>query len=238
MNGDVMKERIQKIMSAYGIASRRKSEAMIANGLVAVNGAVAKLGDTADPEVDTITIDGKPLVGQAERICIALNKPRGYLTTVYDDRGRKTVMQLVSGISERIYPAGRLDMYSSGLLIMTNDGNFANKIMHPINEKDKTYLVRIKGDILKALPILNSAMLIDGYRIRPAKINIIRNDGTTTLLRIIIHEGRNRQIRKMCQSAGVEVVSLHRVSIGNIQLGDLPTGKWRYLTEDEINSLY
>lgn len=232
-----MKERVQKIISAYGIASRRAAEEMIALEQVSVNGVIARLGDTADPAIDKIIINGRPLEKLPARRCIALNKPRGYVTTASDNLKRKTVMDLLPDIGERVYPAGRLDMDSSGLIILTNDGALANKIMHPSNEKEKVYHVRVNGNVEKAVRILNSSMLIDGYRIRPAKVSVLKDDGTSVLLQFVIHEGRNRQIRKMCELVNLNILMLHRISVGEIKLGDLEPGEWRDLTEDEINSL-
>ncbi len=232
-----MKERLQKIISAHGITSRRKAEKLISQGRVTVNGVTAALGTSANAEADIIEIDGKPLTASVKHVYIALNKPRGYLTTVSDDRDRKTVMELVHDVGVRIYPAGRLDMDSSGLLIMTNDGDFANKITHPSNEKEKTYLVRVTGYNDNVLQRLSEPMAIDDYMIAPAKVTLVHNDGTSALLRFIIREGRNRQIRKMCKAADLDVISLHRVSIGNIKLSNLPSGKWRYLTDDEVASI-
>ncbi len=233
-----MQERLQKIISASGLASRREAERLISAGKVYVNGSVAQIGDRADPEIDEITVDGKLLPVSAKKLYIALNKPCGYITTVHDDRGRKTIMELVKDIKERIYPVGRLDMDSSGLILLTNDGDFANKVMHPSSVKNKIYHVKVTGDVVKALPMLNSSMLIDGYRISPAKAVVLQDNGTSHVLEITIHEGRNRQIRKMCDIAGLKVRSLNRVSIGEVSLGELKAGAWRYLTTEEINSFF
>lgn len=218
--------------------SRRAAEKYIADGRVTVNGAAAMIGMDIDPLHDTVEIDGKKAVlSKQENVYIALNKPRGYLTTVHDDRGRHTVSELVSDVSARVYPAGRLDYNSEGLLILTNDGDFANRLMHPSNEKNKTYTVKVRGYDGKSIDILSSPLEIDGYKIKPAKVDLIERRGENAVLKIIIHEGRNRQIRKMCEIANLEVLSLKRVKIGGIELGNLERGKWRYLTRSEIDSI-
>lgn len=229
-----MKQRLQKIISASGAASRRSAEKMIEEGRVTVNGAVAALGGSADPDTDDIRLDGKPLNAGGERLYIMLNKPRGYVTTLSDERGRPTVAELVADCGHRVYPVGRLDMDSEGLLLLTDDGEFANAMMHPRLEVGKTYETLVSGDAEAALPILRSALVIDGYRIRPAKVDIIGREGDKSLLSVTIHEGRNRQVRKMCQAAGLRVHRLRRVSEGPLLLGDLPLGKWRRLTENEM----
>lgn len=233
-----MEERLQKLLSACGAASRREAEDLIKRGLVKVNGKTAVLGQKADIEKDDIELDGKPLKTRVTRVYIMLNKPAGYVTTMRDDRNRRTVLDLVEDCGERVYPVGRLDLNSEGLLFMTNDGDLANRIMHPSGEADKTYHTWINGDNLeKAVEIMSKEMVIDGYKIRPAKVRIIRKSPGGSLLSITIHEGRNRQVRKMCAQAGLSVRRLKRVSEAGISLGDLKSGKWRYLTEDEIRRL-
>lgn len=232
-----MKDRLQKIISAHGAASRRAAEKMIAEGRVAVNGITASLGDSADPETDEITIDGAPLKKQDEAMYIALNKPKGYITTVKDDRGRPTVMELVSDCGCRVYPIGRLDADSQGLILLTNDGELANKLCHPSGEKEKRYIVTVRGDGERALETLNGPMEIDGYTIRPAKVRITGKSRKYYTMEFILKEGRNRQIRKMCSKCRLHVVRLVRTEYAGISLGDLPEGKWRKLNPEEIAGL-
>lgn len=232
-----MKERLQKIISASGICSRRAAEKLISEGKVHINGIAASLGESADPETDEIKVDGKLLTGKGERTYIMLNKPRGFVTTLSDERGRKTVAELVADCGKRVYPVGRLDMDSEGLLIFTDDGEFANALMHPRLEIKKTYETLVSGNADKALPILRSAMEIDGYTIRPAEVEILGREEGRTLLSVIIHEGRNRQVRKMCEKASLRVHRLKRVSEGPLRLGELPLGKWRILTENEMKEI-
>ncbi len=233
-----MKERLQKIISEYGITSRRKAEELIRNGRISVNGRIASLGDSADPAEDEILLDGEKLErSDNEKVYILLNKPLGVVTTMEDERGRSTVKDLTSDVGVRVYPVGRLDINSSGLLIMTNDGDMTNRLTHPSHEVDKEYMVRVKGDVDSAVPVLSSALEIDGYRIRPAKVKLMRRATDSTVISVVIHEGRNRQVRRMCAMAELDVVSLVRVRIGKIHLGALKPGEWRYLTEDEIQYL-
>lgn len=232
-----MGERIQKILSARGVASRRKAEEMIQNGLVTVNGAVAQLGDSADPEADEILIDGKPLPRQEQYVYILLNKPRGYVTTLSDEKGRPNAAQLVADCGVRVYPVGRLDMDSEGLLLFTNDGAFANALMHPKHEVKKTYEVWVTRYAPGAEVRLARPITLDGYTIRPPKVKLIRAEGTKAKFQVTIHEGRNRQVRRMCEAAGMYCTRLRRIKEGSLSLGSLPLGKWRYLTESEVNSL-
>ena len=232
-----MKERLQKILSARGVASRRKSEEMIATGLVTVNGLTASLGDTADPELDEILVEGRPLPSQTEYVYILLHKPRGYVTTLSDEKGRPNAAQLVSDCGLRVYPVGRLDMDSEGLLLFTNDGDFANALMHPKHEVKKTYDTWVTGYVPGAEIKLSRPIALDGYTIRPPKVKLIRADGKKAKFQITIHEGRNRQVRRMCEAAGMTVTRLKRIREGNLSLGDLPLGKWRYLTDEEVKNL-
>lgn len=225
-----MEERLQKILSARGIASRRKAEELIEAGFVTVNGVKASLGDKADPKTDVIKVKGARLPERGDLVYIMLNKPRGYITSVSDEKGRPTVIDLVKDIGERVYPIGRLDWDSEGLLLLTNDGEFANIVAHPSNNKEKTYIVTVEGDAGRVLERLREPMVIDGYKIRPAKVTILNPNK----LSIKIHEGRNRQIRKMCEIVGLKVVTLKRAAVGQVELGRLQTGTWRYLTEREI----
>ena len=228
-----MEERLQKILSSRGIASRRKAEELIENGHVSVNGVRAHLGDKADPDRDIIKVNGARIPGRGDLVYIMLNKPRGYITSMSDEKGRPTVVELTADLGERVYPVGRLDWDSEGLLLLTNDGDFANTIAHPSNNKVKTYLVTVEGNIERALDKLRSPMVIDGYKIRPAKVDVVGEDR----LSIKIHEGRNRQVRKMCAASGLTVLNLKRTAIGQVELGRLKTGTWRYLTAAEISSL-
>lgn len=232
-----MKERLQKIISASGICSRRAAEKLISEGKVLVNGIAAILGQSADPETDEITVEGKLLAGRDKRTYIMLNKPRGFVTTLSDEKGRKTVAELVADCGRRVYPVGRLDMDSEGLLVFTDDGEFANALMHPKLEIKKTYETLVSGNAEKALPVLCSAMDIDGYIIRPATVEILGMEEGKTLLSVTIHEGRNRQVRKMCEKASLRVHRLKRVAEGPLLLGDLPLGKWRELNENEMKEL-
>ncbi len=232
-----MKERLQKILSARGITSRRKAEEWIAQGLVTVNGAVAKLGDTADADLDEILIDGQPLPKQQGYVYILLHKPRGYVTTLSDEKGRPNAAQLVADCGVRVYPVGRLDMDSEGLLLFTNDGAFANGLMHPKQEVKKTYDTWVTGYVPGAEVRLSRPITLDGYTIRPPQVKLIRAEGRKAKFQITIHEGRNRQVRRMCEAAGMECTRLRRVKEGSLSLGDLPLGKWRYLTPEEVQRL-
>ena len=229
-----MVQRLQKLISAAGIASRRSAEQLILSGRVLVNGVTATLGQSADPETDEILVDGVALTGAGgARTYILLNKPRGYVTTLRDERDRPTVAELVADVGKRLFPVGRLDMDSDGLLLMTDDGAFANALMHPSHEVTKTYRTWVSGDVAAALPLLREAMEIDGYRIRPARVHMVAEG----VLEIVIHEGRNRQVRKMCAAAGLKVRRLTRIAEGPLELGELPSGHWRYLSENEIEAL-
>lgn len=230
-----MKERIQKIMAQSGLCSRRAAEQIIRDGGVTVNGRLAGLGDSADPVRDKILVNGKPLRRAEEKVYLMLNKPRGYVSTLKDERGRKTVRQLVEGCHARVYPVGRLDADSEGLLLMTNDGELTLHLTHPSHEAGKTYLVSVRGD-LRRLSGLEQPMDIDGYTVQPAKV-YIRDQASDTEAHIemTIHEGRNRQIRKMCEKCGLEVRRLKRIAVGELMLDPkLAPGKWRALTPEEI----
>lgn len=228
-----MKERIQKILSARGVASRRKAEEMILAGRVRCNGQICALGDSADPDIDIIEVDGAPIAEQQRLVYLMLHKPRGFVTTLSDEKGRKNAAQLVSDCGLRVYPVGRLDMDSEGLLLFTNDGQFANRLMHPKHQVDKTYRVFVTGCTQEAVEKLCQPITLDGYTISKPKV---KREGEDRLL-ITIHEGRNRQIRRMCDAAGMHVTRLIRIREGAVSLGDLPRGKWRYLTQEEIGML-
>ncbi len=232
-----MKQRLQKILSDRGITSRRKAEEMIRQGLVAVNGTTACLGDSADPDVDHIAVEGRALPSAQPYIYIMLNKPRGYVTTLSDEKGRKNAAALVADCGVRVYPVGRLDMDSEGLLLFTNDGDFANRIMHPSHEIEKTYVVRADGFSQEAFQKLHEPIVLDGYRIKPPKLTLLFTQKTQCTFEITIHEGRNRQIRRMCEAAGMKVLRLKRIREGKLSLGDLASGKWRYLSSGEVQQL-
>lgn len=232
-----MTERLQKILSARGVASRRAGEELIARGRVTVNGTPAALGDRADPETDEILVDGKPLPGAREFVYILLNKPRGYVTTLSDEKGRPNAAQLVAGCGQRVYPVGRLDMDSEGLLLFTNDGEFANRLMHPKEEVDKTYEVWVTEYTPGAEKRLLEPITLDGYTIRKPKVKLLKTQEDQAKLLVTIHEGRNRQVRRMCEKAGMRVTRLRRIREGNLSLGSLKPGAWRYLSEEEVRGL-
>lgn len=232
-----MKERIQKILASRGIASRRAAEIMILDGRVTCNGRVCTLGESADVNIDQIFLDGKPLPSRDAYIYIALNKPRGYVTTMSDEKGRRDVSTLVADCGARVYPVGRLDMDSEGLLLFTNDGDFANRMMHPSHEVDKLYHVYVTGYSQEAFKRVAEPIVLDGYRIRKPSVKLICCNGEKAELYITIHEGRNRQVRRMCAAAGMKVTRLIRVQEGALQLGGLEKGKWRYLTQEEVKLL-
>lgn len=232
-----MAERLQKILSARGLASRRTAETWIQQGRVTVNGIPARLGDTADPEQDEILLDGKPLPQGQEPVYILLNKPRGYVTTLSDEQGRPNAAQLVADCGVRVYPVGRLDMDSEGLLLFTNDGAFANALMHPKHQVKKTYDVWVTGYVPGAEIRLARPIELDGYTIRKPEVKLFKAEGNRARLRVTIHEGRNRQIRRMCQAAGMTVTRLRRIREGSLSLGDLAPGAWRYLTREEVARL-
>ena len=218
--------------------SRRSAEACISAGRVSVNGVTAALGDKADPDTDSILVDGAPLPSRSSKVYIMLNKPKGYVTTMKDEKGRKNVSELVRGAGVRVYPVGRLDMYSEGLLLMTNDGDFANRMMHPSHKVTKTYHTWVQGqDIGPAIEALRQPMELDGYMTHPAEVELVELIPGGAVLAISIHEGRNRQVRKMCEAVGLKLTRLRRVSEAGLELGELKSGQWRYLTEEEIRQL-
>ncbi len=230
-----MKERLQKLISGAGICSRRAAEAMILAGRVTVNGERASLGMAADPDTDEISVDGRPLRSPGARMYIMLNKPRGYVTTLSDERGRRTVAGLVADAGRRLYPVGRLDLMSEGLLIMTDDGEAANALMHPAREVDKTYLVTVRGGVSRRqLAAMESVRAVDGKPIAPPQIRLLRSEAGESRLRFVIHEGRNREIRRICASVGLSVTRLVRTAEGELRLGRLRSGCWRELTDAEL----
>ncbi len=233
-----MTERIQKIIASRGVTSRRKAEEMITAGRVTCNGRVCLLGESADPDMDIILLDGKPLPSGGEYTYIMLHKPRGFVTTLSDEKGRKNVAELVQDCPQRVYPVGRLDMDSEGLLLLTNDGDFANRLMHPKHNVDKTYLVTVQGYSESGLEQLGQPITLDGYTIAKPSVKLLSADEKgRARIEVVIHEGRNRQVRRMCAAAGMQVTRLVRISEGELQLGNLPIGKWRKLTDREVQML-
>ena len=230
-------ERLQKIIAARGLCSRRQAEKWIEEGRVRVNGNTAHLGDTADVTEDVIEVDGKRLPKAGKKLYLMLNKPRGYVTTLSDEKGRKNAAELVAGCGIRVYPVGRLDMDSEGLLLFTNDGEFANLMMHPRHEVDKVYRVWVTKFSPEKLEALKEPIELDGYRIKKPKVKPVRMEPTRAILDVTIHEGRNRQVRRMCQAAGLEVARLKRIAEGGLRLGELKTGAWRELEPKEIELL-
>lgn len=228
-----MEERLQKLISAAGLCSRRKAEEWLAAGRVTVNGVTASIGDKADPERDVVEVDGVALSKPATHTYIMLHKPRGYVTTLSDEKGRKTVAQLVENCPARVWPVGRLDMDSEGLLLMTDDGELTHRLTHPSHEVQKEYHVRVTGNISQALPVLSKPMVVDG---EDMVADFVEQTGEDTLV-IIIHQGKNRQVRRMCAAAGLTVARLIRVREGELLLGDLKRGQWRMLTESELKVL-
>ena len=234
-----MEERLQKILARCAGVSRRRAEELIAAGRVRVNGNTAQLGEQADAEEDVIELDGTRVKTRQEPqpVYLMLCKPRGFVTTMHDEKGRRSVAELVADVPERVYPVGRLDLNSEGLLLLTNDGELANRLTHPKKEVDKVYLVWLSQYIPGCEASIASPIEIDGRPTNPAKVEKLRQEGETALLRITIHEGRNRQIRRLCERANVTVTRLRRVAEGPLRLGDLKPGQWRVLTEEEIAGL-
>ena len=230
-------ERLQKIIASRGLCSRRQAEKWIEEGRVRVNGNTAHLGDTADVTEDVIEVDGKRLPKAGKKVYLMLNKPRGYVTTLSDEKGRKNAAELVAGCGTRVYPVGRLDMYSEGLLLFTNDGEFANLMMHPRHEVDKVYRVWVANYAPEKLEALREPIELDGYTIKRPRVRPVKTEPTRAILDVTIHEGRNRQVRRMCQAAGLEVARLKRIAEGPLGLGELKTGAWRYLEPKEIEAL-
>ncbi len=233
-----MAERLQKLIAASGLMARRKAEEAIEAGRVTVNGRVARLGESADRDSDRILVDGKELPSGEQKLYIMLYKPRGVVCSLHDEKGRRDVRELVRELPERLFPVGRLDMDSEGLLLMTNDGAWANLLTHPSHEVEKSYLTWVKGENpASALEKLRGPMEIDGHPIRPARVELLEELPGGAKLSVTIHEGRNRQVRKMCEQAGLSVTRLCRVREGSLRLGDLKSGQWRRLTEEEVERL-
>ena len=231
--------KLQKYFSDCGVMSRRAAEEEIKMGRVKVNGEIAELGLRIDPERDRVEYKGRLLKPCAtDKICILLNKPRGFVTTLSDEKGRRTVADLVASVGRRVYPIGRLDMDSDGLLLLTDDGELANRLTHPRHEIPKIYHVTVSGEVsAEQLSLLCAPMELDGYEILPVKSEVISRDGRSTTLEMTLYEGRNRQIRKMCEAVGLRISRLCRVAIGELELGALEVGRWRELTPDELSYL-
>jgi 23S rRNA pseudouridine2605 synthase len=234
-----MQERLQKLISQAGITSRRAAEELILAGRVTVNGVVVtELGSKADPAVDTITVDGKPVKPVTSHLYILLNKPAGFMTTLDDPEGRQLVTDLLPEIKERVYPVGRLDYNTEGLLLLTNDGDWANKLMHPRHEIEKEYHIRVRGKVHQnQIDQLQKGVMLDDRPTAPATVRLIKDGEQNDWLSITIHEGRNRQIRRMCEAVSLSVVRLKRIRYGTLELGPLKPGQYRNLTEREVRDL-
>ena len=230
--------RLQKFMADNGIASRRKSEELIAAGKVKVNGKIAQIGDKIDPKHDVVAVNGRKVVRETNYVYLALNKPRGYVTTMSDEMDRKCVAELVADVGKRVYPVGRLDRDSEGLLLFTNDGAFANAMTHPSRHISKTYRVSVRPRITEEqVTVLTSSMMIDGRKTLPADVRVVSNEEDKSVLEVVLYEGRNRQIRRLCEEAGLEVVRLKRVAIGQLRLAGLKVGAYRSLSQEEVSLL-
>jgi 23S rRNA pseudouridine2605 synthase len=234
-----MQERLQKILASAGIASRRAAEQIITSGRVKVNGeVVTELGSKADPDKDAITVDGNPVHKQRSKVYILLFKPSGYMTTLKDPEGRPVVTDLLKGVTERVYPVGRLDYNTEGLLLLTNDGEWANRLMHPRHEVEKEYHVRVRGMVTSGqVAMLGNGVELDDGMTAPAKVSIIKASDNNTWLSIAIHEGRYRQVRRMCEAVSLSVVRLKRARYGNLDLNGLNPGQYRLLTDIEVQGL-
>ena len=232
------KVRLQKYLAECGVASRRKSEELIEQGVVRVNGQVAGIGDKINPKKDTVTVKGKKIVKNKNHTYIMLHKPRGFITTMSDERDRKCVAELIKDVPGRVYPVGRLDRDSEGMLLCTNDGEFANAMTHPRKHVPKTYRVTVRPTITQEqITELTTGIVIDDRMTAPAEIRVVKREEGRVVLEIILYEGRNRQIRKMCEAVGLEVARLKRTAVGSVKLGMLKQGDWRDLTEDEVRKL-
>lgn len=232
-----MEERLQKLIAAAGICSRRRAEELLAAGRVRVNGKTAAVGEKADLDRDKVTVDGQPVCRQRKFVYLMLNKPTGYVTTLSDEKGRPTVADLTKDVGIRVFPIGRLDLMSEGLLLMTNDGELMQRMLHPKFEVNKTYHLTVGGQITHAAERLAAVTELEGEPIRPARVELLRQMSKTAELSVTIHEGKNRQIRRMCAACDLTVRRLFRVKEHTLTLGDLETGKWRYLTDNEILAL-
>ena len=232
------KVRLQKFLAESGVASRRKSEELIEQGKVKVNGRLAMIGDKINPKKDTVTVSGKKIIKTKNFTYVLLHKPRGFITTMSDERDRKCVAELIKDVPGRVYPVGRLDKDSEGMLLFTNDGEFANAMTHPTKHVPKTYRVTVRPGIDdEQITALTTGVIIDDRKTAPASVRVVTKEEGRVVLEIILYEGRNRQIRKMCESVGLEVARLKRTAIGSIKLGMLKQGDWRELHEDEVRKL-
>ena len=230
--------RLQKVLSERGIASRRKAEELIAEGHVKVNGRPAKLGDKVDDRKDVIHVRGKKLGVAPQSVYIALHKPRGYITTMADEKGRKCVEELVRSVGVPVHPIGRLDRESEGLLLFTNDGDFSNAVIHPSTHVPKVYRVTLRQPMTEDQRLkMEEGVMLDGRRTAPCEVRIVSSSPDRCVVEIVLYEGRNRQIRRMCETFGVEAIRLRRNAIGKVKLGMLPVGNWRYLSPDEVRNL-
>lgn len=230
-----MTERVQKLIAAGGVCSRRTAEEWIRAGRVTVNGRRVSLGDRADPDTDVIEVDGRAVGAHARKVYLMLHKPRGFVTTLSDERGRRTAAELVRGCGTRVFPVGRLDRDSEGLLLFTNDGALAQRLLHPSHQVDKVYEVTVTGELTGAAERLASVDRLDGEAIVPAQVRELSRTGEKAVLEVIIHQGKKRQIRRMCAQVGLEVARLKRVAEDGLVLGELPCGHWRYLTSGELD---
>lgn len=232
------KVRLQKFLAESGVASRRKSEELIEQGKVKVNGKLAMIGDKISPKKDTVTVNGKKITKTKSHTYVVLHKPRGFITTMSDEMDRKCVAQLIKDVPGRVYPVGRLDKDSEGMLLFTNDGEFANAMTHPTKHVPKTYRVTVRPGITDdQITALTTGIIIDDRKTAPASVRVVSKEENRVVLEIILYEGRNRQIRKMCEALGLEVARLKRTAIGSIKLGMLKQGDWRNLHEDEVRKL-
>lgn len=231
--------RLQKFMADCGVASRRKSEELIDMGRVKVNGETAHIGDKVNPKRDTVTVNGKKIVkSSADKLYIMLHKPRGFITTMSDEMDRKCVAQLIADVPQRVYPIGRLDRDSEGMLLFTNDGDFANALMHPSKHVSKTYRVTVRPFVTEEqLTAITEGIIIDERKTAPAEVRVVTKEENRTVLEIVLYEGRNREIRKMCEELGLEVARLKRIAVANVKLGMLQQGSWRNLSDDEVRKL-
>jgi 23S rRNA pseudouridine2605 synthase len=233
-----LKERLQKLMAAAGLASRREAEKWIIAGRVSVNGHIASLGDSADPEKDHVEVDGRPLGSEERKYYVLLNKPVGYVSSRSDPEGRPVVTDLVREIPARLYPVGRLDLNTEGLLLLTNDGALANRLAHPRSQVEKTYLVRMRGTLSReALERLEGGILLEDGMTAPARVDKVRTATSHSWFHLTIREGRNRQVRRMCEAVGFQVSRLKRIRIAFLELDELPSGKFRHLSPQEVARL-
>lgn len=232
-----MRERLSKVLAAHGVASRRGAEALIESGRVRVNGQIAVIGQKIDVESDAVEISGRPLRPRPEPITILLHKPRGVVTTLSDEKGRRTVRDVISEIDTRLVPVGRLDLNTEGLLLLTNDGALVHHITHPSHEIEKEYHVWVTGPVDTAKPILARPMTIEGHTVKSLRVALVERREDGGVLALVIHEGRHHQVRLMCEQAGLTVKRLVRVRLGFLTLQGVPYGKWRKLTPPEIKKL-